>query len=65
VLSIRHGINQAYGVTHGHEPVLVQAFVAKASVEALNVGVLHRLARGQMNDKGSRLRAHLPKSAKP
>ena len=28
-----------------HEPVRVQAFVSEASVEALNMAVLHRLSR--------------------
>src|SRR5690606_39946469 len=33
------------GVGHVHKPMLVQAFVAQPAVEALDVGVLHRLAR--------------------
>ncbi len=37
--------NQLLGMTHGDEPVLVQAFIAEAPVEALDIGTLHRLAR--------------------
>lgn len=33
------------GLGHGDEPVLVQALVAEFAVEALDVGVLDRLAR--------------------
>src|SRR5690606_36246723 len=33
------------GVGQVHKPMLVQAFVAQPAVEALDVGVLHRLAR--------------------
>lgn len=33
------------GVGHVDEPVLVQAFIAQPTVEALDVGVLHGLAR--------------------
>ena len=33
------------GIGEAREPVLVEAFVAKAAVEALNIGVLRRAAR--------------------
>lgn len=38
-------LNQPLGVAHRDEPVLVQAFIAEPPVEALDIGILHRLAR--------------------
>jgi hypothetical protein len=46
------GFDRRARVLHAHEPVLVQAFVTQASVEALDVAVVDGLARadeGQAN----------------
>ncbi|VXC91191.1 hypothetical protein BURKHO8Y_580063 [Burkholderia sp. 8Y] len=44
------------GVTHGNEPVLVQALVPESPVKAFDVGVLSRLARPHEGQRNAPLR---------
>lgn len=45
--------NQRLGVTHRNKPVFVQAFVAEPTVEALDIGILHRLARSNERERNA------------